>query len=404
LTVPSHLNIIPQDQLKFGGVIVTGTIRCNRCRKKMDGVCNCGNYKCLIQIYWRGKYYEFRRDDEGDLFSYHKAQDRLVEINNRIKNKVFHPEDFTESKINERKFESMIDKWQDEKERKEEVGELSNGTIRDYKGYVKNYFSFFNGMDVREISLEQLSEFKDALSGVSIKTRKNIMNALRNFYFWLKERGAIRELPVFPKISGDDSKTRRAIDWGLQDEALKRIPEKHRDVIEFLMETGLRPGEVCALLCEHIDLRTGLMRIERTFSSNKLRETTKQKRKREIPINNRAYEIANKYCAGKLPKQYLFVNPNTNRNYLPDTLWRIWNQNSGLDDVCLYEATRHSYGSQLIENNDVMMVKELMGHSSVKTTEKYLHMRVAKLRDAVNSRKSVRVINRSELEVSFGDD
>jgi integrase len=298
----------------------------------------------------------------------------------------------------------MIAKWQNEKEHKEEVGELSNGTIRDYKGYVKNYFNFFNGMDVREISLEQLSEFKDTLSGVSIKTRKNIMNALRNFYFWLKERGAIRELPVFPKISGDDSKTRRAIDWGLQDEALKRIPEKHRDVIEFLMETGLRPGEVCALLCEHIDLRTGLMRIERTFSSNKLRETTKQKRKREIPINNRAYERANKHCVGKLPKQYLFVNPNTNRNYLPDTLWRIWNQNSGLDDVCLYEATRHSYGSQLIENNDVMMVKELMGHSSVKTTEKYLHMRVAKLRDAVNSRKSVRVINRSELEVSFGDD
>ncbi len=64
---------------------MTGTIRCNRCRKKMDGVCECGNYKCFIQIYWKGKYYEFRRDDEGDLFSYHKAVDRCRWQNKRVR-------------------------------------------------------------------------------------------------------------------------------------------------------------------------------------------------------------------------------------------------------------------------------------------------------------------------------
>jgi integrase len=368
----------------------------------MDGVCGCGNYKCFIHIYWKGKYYEFRKDDGGDLLSYHKALDRLVEINNRIKNKSFRPEDFTESKISERKFENMISKWLLEKKRKEELGELSNGTIKDYSGYVKNYFGFFNGLDVREIDLEKLSDFKDTLSEVSIKTRKNIVNALRNFYYWLKERGVIRETPVFPKVTGDDSKTRRAIDYELQIEVLKRIPEKHRDVIEFLMETGLRPGEACALLREHIDLRRGEARIERTFSSNKLRETTKQKRKRNIPLSERAYQIAEKNCYGKLQKQYLFVNPNSNRNYLPDTLWRIWRAYSAVD-VCLYEGTRHSFGSQLIERADVIFVKELMGHSSVKTTEKYLHMKTTRLRDIVNSRKLTRVQNRSELEVSLRD-
>jgi hypothetical protein len=57
--------IITQDQLKLGGVIMTGLILCNRCGKKMDGVCKCGNYKCLVQIYWKGKYYEYRRDEQG---------------------------------------------------------------------------------------------------------------------------------------------------------------------------------------------------------------------------------------------------------------------------------------------------------------------------------------------------
>jgi len=377
-------------------------ILCNRCRKKMNGVCQCGNPKCIVQVYYNREYHEFRRDDQNYVLTYDRAKDLAVEISNAIKKCTFDPLQYKPAKRIERRFENMIDKWLEEKERKEEIGELSNGTIRDYKGYVKNYYGFLNGWDVREIGLEQLSDFKDSLSVVSIKTRKNIMNALRNFFFWLKERGVIREIPVFPKISGDDSRMRHSIDWELQDEALGRLPEKHRDVIEFLMETGIRPGEVCALLCEHFDLRTGNLRIERTFSSNKLRETTKQKKKREIPISKRACVLANKHRTGKLPKQYLFVNPTTNRNYLPDTLWRIWHDHSGLDE-CLYEATRHSYGSQLIQNNDVMYVKELMGHSSVKTTEKYLHMRQEKLRDIVNSRKSVSVINRSDLEVSLGD-
>ena len=49
-------------------------------------------------------------------------------------------------------------------------------------------------------------------------------------------------MPVFPKIKGDDAKMRVAISCDTQDEVLQRIPEGQRDVIEFLMETGLRPG------------------------------------------------------------------------------------------------------------------------------------------------------------------
>lgn len=56
---------LTQDELRSGGVIVTGVILCSHCRKKMDGVCECGSYKCLIKIYWNGKSYEYRRDDQS---------------------------------------------------------------------------------------------------------------------------------------------------------------------------------------------------------------------------------------------------------------------------------------------------------------------------------------------------
>jgi integrase len=355
-------------------------------------------------VYWKGKYCEFRRDDQGYVFTYDKAIDRATEISNSIKKGFFRVDDYQDSNVKERKFENMIEKWLEEKEKRMKLNEISPGTVKDYSGYVKNYFTNFNGYNVKEIGLLELAEFKDTLSGVSIKTRKNIMNGLNNFFNWLLERGVIGIKPVLPRITGDDSKVSIAIDCETQDEALSRIPEGHRDIIEFMNETGLRPGEVCAVLCEHIDLNNRIGRIERTYvSGNKIRETTKQKRKGVIRLSERALEIAKKNKQGKLPKQFLFINPNTNKGYLPKVLWYQFHVYSGLDGVTLYEATRHSFGTQLIENNDIYKVKEAMRHSDIRMTEKYLHLKVAKLDDVVNSRKKqIKLINRSEIEVTNG--
>jgi len=364
----------------------------------MDGVCQCGNYKCLVQIYWKGKYYEYRRDDQNYVFTYDKAKDKLIEINNAIRKGTFDPLDHSDAKIQERRFENMIEKWLNEKESRYRLNELSYGTIRDYRGYAKNYYQYFAGHDVREIDLEKLSEFKDTINNVKIKTRKNIMNALRNFFNWLQERGTIQFAPAFPKITGDDSKMRVAIDYELQEEGLSRIPKNITTIFIFLLETGVRPGDACAVMCESVDLREGSVRIERTFSSNKLQETTKQRKKRVILLSDRAYEAVERNMKNKLPKQFLFIHPDTHRHYLTNTLWRIWRTHSKID-VTNYEATRHSFASQLIEQYDIKFVKELMGHSDIRTTEKYLHLKQHKLREIVNNRGKIRVLNRSEIEV-----
>ena len=53
------------------------------------------------------------------------------------------------------------------------------------------------------------------------------------------ERGVIKEPPVLPKIEGDDSMARIAIDCDLKGEALQKTPIIRKDVIEFLMEIYL---------------------------------------------------------------------------------------------------------------------------------------------------------------------
>jgi len=54
--------------------------------------------------------------------------------------------------------------------------------------------------NVQEIRFEQLEEFKNSLRGrvTGIKTRRNILNGLHAFFNWMRRKGVITEIPVWP--------------------------------------------------------------------------------------------------------------------------------------------------------------------------------------------------------------
>ncbi len=56
-------------------------------------------------------------------------------------------------------------------------------------------------------------------------------------------------------------------------------------------------------------------------------------------------------------------------------MWRVVRDKAGLDkSVRLYDASRHSFASQLINSGvPLYRVSRYLGHSNMKTTEKYLH-------------------------------
>jgi integrase len=380
-----------------------GTIICNKCRKPMSTpVCACGNINCYISLYWKGKHYQFRRDTQGEVFDYREACKTLININSEIEDPYiqFNPIDWTDLKIKERKFENKISQWLEEKETEERNEELSYGTLRDYRGYVKNHYSILYGVDVRDIDLAKLSELKNSLSNVGIKTRKNIMDALHVFMVWLKGNGIIKEVPAFPEIKGYVEKQYRAMEYDAQVEVLDRIPKHHKDIIHFLMETGIRPAEACAMIVENVNPFNGTAVIERTFSKNRLRHTTKQKATRIIPLSDVALSIIIRNIKDKLPTQFLFINPTTGTHYLSDTLWRIWRNYAGTE-ASLYQGTRHSFGFQLAQHNDIEKVRELMGHSTVEVTKKYAKVKITTLRDIVNMRGNIITLKGNEKETKI---
>lgn len=362
----------------------------------------CGGTKCFIRLYWQGKTYTYRRDDAGEVFRVFTAAQKLQEINKAIGNKKvpFKPKEFTDTSRLERLFENQFQEYLDEKESELKAGELSPKHFSTIKGYNRNHFSYWHGWDVKIIGREELARYKQKelhkLPG--IKTRKNTLNALHAFFSWMYENGRIEKIPAFPVIKGDNATPRKALTTEVQEKALRNIPESHRDIIQFGMKTGLRPGELVAILVKSVNIQQRVVWVERSVSDCQHRETTKNGSKLPIPLNDVALEIVRRNVENKLPNTFLFINPETGRGYSLSMLSRIWRNTSGVD-VTLYEATRHSYCSQIVPLTDPFTAQRLMRHKDRRSTDNYYHAYSDVLLDVVQ-RMDGKVVDLKEQKKS----
>ena len=333
-----------------------------------------------IDLHWNGKRIYICSDKTGQpLDSYQRALNLLSLINHEINAHTFDPSRYVASDIKKFLFENLIDKWFEDKKRDAQKGFLSWSYLNPVKGFIKNYLKpYFSGKDVREIRTIDLKDFVRQLPDrLSPKTQKNILDVLQNFFNSLLEDEVIERKPVFPKIHVPEPE----IKWcprEVQDMILNAIPEKHRFIFFFLTRQGLRPGEAIALKWEDIDLQNGILTVKRTVSNRKIVKRTKTKKVRPRLIHPEILDILKSIPRG-LPHTFLFINPNTGRPYGIDTIQRIWRKTViklGID-ITLYQATRHSVASMAATSGvAIQIIKEVLGHTDIRTTQKYAHLDV----------------------------
>ncbi len=129
--------------------------------------------------------------------------------------------------------------------------------------------------------------------------------------------------------------------------------------------------------------------IQRTLSCGEVRETTKAKNKRPIPLSDHALKIATAATEGRFGQDFVFLNPSTGRGYKTEFLRRLWREYSKAK-VTLYEAMRHSFATQIIEGGaDLATAQTLLRHADIRSTQVYFHANVTKLSDIVNTRGRV---------------
>jgi integrase len=147
------------------------------------------------------------------------------------------------------------------------------------------------------------------------------------------------------------------------------------NILRLLLLTGARNSEL------YLAKRSQFNLEQATWT--KRASTTKQRKLHHVELNEPALALLMPICEGKSSDEYLFLNPKTNAPY-PD-LHRHWARickAAGLEGIRVYDC-RHSFASTMVNANvSLPIIGRLLGHSSSKTTERYLHLYTDTLRAA----------------------
>lgn len=235
-----------------------------------------------------------------------------------------------------------------------------------------------------------------------ITYKRNILFNFQGFLRWCRESGHLRkDVPAMPEIRGDDSAPTQALDVDQQQAGLQNIPEIHRDLFEFGIETGLRGSAYSTLQLIDINVITHEYTVRRGESGYKIWEFPKNRKHKTKMLSDRAFEIALKHMRGRQDvKGWLFINLDTGDRYSTQQLRVIWNSFSGTG-VPPHQAIRHSYATQYAEiiarlGLPEHYLQELLDHANPQTTKRYTHIRDSVMKELVNQRQKVVQLRKEE--------
>jgi site-specific recombinase XerD len=163
-----------------------------------------------------------------------------------------------------------------------------------------------------------------------------------------------------------------------------------KDIILFAYYTGLRIGEIVNLSWSSVKLDERIIAIGSEEFSTKTRE------QRHIPVNETVFNLLSKYInkVTSIKRRLVFTKPNGYQycsGYVSKTFKKACRK-AGLSEAIHFHSLRHSFASQLVKKGiPLYTVKELMGHSSIKTTEIYSHLDMKTLREAVDKLNGVQM-------------
>ena len=263
--------------------------------------------------------------------------------------------------------------------------ELDRKTLKAYRIDLRQYFEY---ICVDEPDKEKIEEYVTHLhKSYKQKTVKRKIASIKAFYNYLEETEIIAESP-FRKIKVKFKETvtlpriipREEIEKLLNhmyqclnenDKASRKFMLRDVAVIEVFFATGARVYEISNIRDDSINLNTGLIRL-----------MGKGGKERYVQISNTSIlEVLKKYYdenEQSIKKSgYFFVN-NRESRYTEQSIrlmLKKYTKQAGIERNITPHMFRHSFATYLIEEGvDVSCVQQILGHSSIKTTQIYIHI------------------------------
>lgn len=261
--------------------------------------------------------------------------------------------------------------------------ELDQKTLKAYRIDLRQFFEFVQNPEPDKEKIE--AYITELHKKYKQKTVKRKIASVRAFYNYLEEEEVLENNP-FRKIRVKFKETvnlpriipREEIERMLNYMYRCRI-ENQRDrfllrdisVVEMFFATGARVYEISNIRRECIDLSSGLIRIMGKGGKERYIQISEQ----EIINLLKKYYMENESAIRK--SGYFFVNQRGGR-YTEQSIRLMIKKyavSCGIERHITPHMFRHSFATYLIEEGvDVSCVQRILGHSSIKTTQIYIHI------------------------------
>jgi integrase/recombinase XerC len=255
-------------------------------------------------------------------------------------------------------------------------------TIRAYRKDLELFFESASD----EIDLSDIRGFvaSEITGGRKKTTASRRLAALRSFFKFLHREGYIKANPAklvsspkLPKQLPRFLSVDEVFSLVEKPEGIGFLAARDRAVLELLYSSGLRVSELSALNVEDLNLREGMLKVR-----------GKGKKERIVPVGTKAMDALKAYMVErallKKPHEALFLNRKGTR--LTDRgVRRIvmkYSRMLALSGKVSPHTLRHTFATHLLQSGaDLRVIQELLGHSSLSTTQKYTHLDIVHLMD-----------------------
>lgn len=261
--------------------------------------------------------------------------------------------------------------------RKDEGYRVPRMAKRIVKIIGNKYLDEINGAVIQELRRALIKQ------GYANGTINNYMNIVSKVLTTAhKEWEVLDKVPFIPRESTAGNARVRVITEE-EEERLLQAAERlglyeMRDLFIVLMDTGLRLGEAINLsYAANIDFENETITIWENRMHNKRQKNDKAK---TIPMTTRVKEVLWRY------KEHRKPFPTIHNNRSAYHYFRKILKEAGIPphDIVLH-SFRHTFAARLLKKDvSIYDVKQLLGHSSVVTTERYYaHLAVSKLKQSI---------------------
>ena len=267
---------------------------------------------------------------------------------------------------------------------------LAQNTLESYKRDLSLYMNNCKNVgDITDISEKMVQNFvNEYRTDRAESTVSRMIASIRGFHRFLVLENATSINPAQYISTGSKSlRLPKTLSVEKVIEVIESISStdantsRNKLIFEFLYGTGARISELVNTDLDDIDIESNIVKIR--FGKGSKQRIIPLGKQLKIAINNYLTRERNALASSKKSCNSLLLNSRGAR-LSRQSIWEVINKialQNNLAELTPH-TLRHAFATHLLEGGaDVRVVQELLGHSSVNTTQIYTHITVERLRE-----------------------